>query len=89
MRRTTSLLAALALLAATNAAAATRVRTAYYLEPGLCEQRADGSWSGTGNNGSDAYATAMTVLSFAVPYRMLPIYQRDETVDPDSEKEIR
>ena len=52
-------------------------------------QRADGSWGGLGNNGSDAYATAMTVLSFAVPYRMLPIYQRDETVDPDSEKEIR
>ena len=46
MRRTTSLLAALALLAATNAAAATRVRTAYYLEPGLCEQRADGSFAG-------------------------------------------
>ena len=53
------------------------------------EQRADGSWGGTGNNGSDAYATAMTVLSFTVPYRMLPIYQRDETVDPDSEKETK
>ena len=53
------------------------------------EQRADGSWGGGGNNGSDAYATAMTVLSFAVPYRMLPIYQRDETVDPDSEKETK
>ena len=53
------------------------------------QQRADGSWGGRGNNGSDAYATAMTVLSFAVPYRMLPIYQRDETVDPDSEKEVK
>ena len=31
----------------------------------------------------------MTVVSFAVPYRMLPIYQRDETVDPDSEKEVK
>jgi len=53
------------------------------------EQRADGSWGGHGNEGSDAYSTAMTVLSFAVPYRMLPIYQRDETVDPDSEKEVQ
>jgi len=53
------------------------------------QQRADGSWSGNGNNGSDVFATAMTVLSFAVPYRMLPIYQRDETVDPDSEKETK
>ena len=53
------------------------------------QQRADGSWGGAGNNGSDVYATAMTVLSFTVPYRMLPIYQRDETVDPDSEKEVK
>ena len=53
------------------------------------QQRADGSWGGSGNNGSDAYATAMTVLSLTVPYRMLPIYQRDETVDPDSEKEVK
>ena len=53
------------------------------------QQRADGSWSGQGNNGSDAYATAMTVLSLTVPYRMLPIYQRDETVDPESEKEVK
>ena len=52
-------------------------------------QRADGSWGGNGNNGSDVYATAMTVLSLTVPYRMLPIYQRDETVDPDSEKEAK
>ena len=53
------------------------------------QQRADGSWGGVGNNGSDVYATAMTVLSLTVPYRMLPIYQRDETVDPDSEKEVK
>ena len=53
------------------------------------QQRADGSWSGTGNNGSDAFATAMTVLSLTVPYRMLPIYQRDETVDPETEKEVK
>ena len=53
------------------------------------QQRADGSWSGQGNNGSDAFATAMTVLSLTVPYRMLPIYQRDETVDPETEKEVK
>ena len=53
------------------------------------EQRADGSWGGAGNNGSDVYSTAMTVLSLTVPYRMLPIYQRDETVDPDFEKEVK
>ena len=53
------------------------------------QQRADGSWSGAGNNGSDAFATAMTVLSLTVPYRMLPIYQRDETVDPETEKEVK
>jgi len=53
------------------------------------QQRADGSWSGAGNQGCDAYSTAMAVLSLTVPYRMLPIYQRDETVDPDSEKEIK
>jgi hypothetical protein len=36
-------------------------------------------------NGSfgDAYKTSMTLLAFSVPYRMLPIYQRDETVDDD------
>jgi hypothetical protein len=48
-------------------------------------QQKDGSFVG-GNVGNwksiDAkYKTAMTVLAFAVPYRMLPIYQRDETVD--------
>lgn len=53
------------------------------------EQRADGAWTGAGNNGSDIFSTAMTVLSLTVPYRMLPIYQRDETVDPDSEKETK
>ena len=53
------------------------------------EQRADGAWTGAGNNGSDIFSTAMTILSLTVPYRMLPIYQRDETVDPDSEKETK
>ena len=27
------------------------------------------------------YQTAMVILAFTVPYRLLPIYQRDETVD--------
>jgi hypothetical protein len=31
----------------------------------------------------DAYKTSMTLLAFSVPYRMLPIYQRDETVDEE------
>jgi hypothetical protein len=46
------------------------------------KQQPDGSWNG--ENGS-VYCTSMAVLAFAVPYRMLPIYQRDETVD-DNEK---
>ena len=52
------------------------------------QQRPDGSWPND-SAGSAAYSTAMTVLAFTVPYRMLPIYQRDETVDPDSEKETK
>ena len=44
-------------------------------------QKSDGSWSEEEN--SPPYSTAMVVLSFAVPYRQLPIYQRDETVDED------
>ena len=47
----------------------------------LSEQRQDGSWDYKGK-GSD-YCTAMMVLSFSVPYRQLPIYQRDETVDEE------
>lgn len=50
---------------------------ATYLE----RQRGDGAWEGTGNENSTVYATAMAVLAFTVPYRMLPIYQRDETVE--------
>ena len=42
-------------------------------------QRPDGSWN-KGENGP-VYQTAMCILSLAVPYRQLPIYQRDETVD--------
>lgn len=45
----------------------------------LPRQQANGAWS-NGRNGV-TYGTAMMVLSFTVPYRQLPIYQRDETVD--------
>jgi len=44
-------------------------------------QKANGSWDSPG--GGHAYGTAMMVLSFTVPYRQLPIYQRDETVDEE------
>lgn len=43
----------------------------------LPRQKDDGGW--TGNQGN-TYTTAMTILAFAVPFRQLPIYQRDETV---------
>ena len=45
------------------------------------QQNANGSWSNSRNG--QTYGTAMMVLSFTVPYRQLPIYQRDETVDED------
>ena len=44
-------------------------------------QKPDGSWRGAGNEDSPIYGTAMMILAFTVPYRQLPIYQRDETVD--------
>ena len=44
-------------------------------------QRADGSWPPSGGEGNSAYTTSMIILAFAVPYRQLPVYQRDETVD--------
>ena len=43
-------------------------------------QKSDGSWR---EEESAAYATSLLVLAFTVPYRQLPIYQRDETVDED------
>ena len=55
----------------------------------LRRQRPDGSWCGHGNESNPVYSTAMTVLAFTVPYRMLPIYQRDETVDDDQEGKER
>ena len=47
----------------------------------LPRQRGSGAWPGHGGEQSESYATAMTILAFAVPYRQLPVYQRDETVD--------
>lgn len=45
----------------------------------LPKQQSNGSWSNGRSGGT--YGTSMMVLSFTVPYRQLPIYQRDETVD--------
>jgi len=47
------------------------------------KQSASGFWTSGGNEGTKPYCTAMMVLAFAVPYRQLPIYQRDETVDEE------
>lgn len=43
-------------------------------------QAPDGRWD-MGEDGCPYYQTALVVLAFTVPYRQLPIYQRDETVD--------
>jgi hypothetical protein len=51
----------------------------------ISKQLPDGSWPKDTVN-SAAYSTAMTALAFTVPYRMLPIYQRDETVDNEDEE---
>jgi hypothetical protein len=45
----------------------------------LPKQREDGSWPPS--NIGVAYDTAIMILAMTVPYRQLPIYQRDETVD--------
>lgn len=44
-------------------------------------QRSNGAWPEHGSERTEPYATAMTILAFAVPFRQLPVYQRDETVD--------
>jgi hypothetical protein len=52
----------------------------------LPKQARDGSWRGGGGQwGPDdkPYYTALSILAFTVPYRQLPIYQRDETVDEE------
>jgi len=45
----------------------------------LAQQREDGSWRGPRDG--NLYNTSLMVLALTVPYRQLPIYQRDETVD--------
>ena len=45
----------------------------------LKKQEADGSWDS--KEAGRTYGTAMMALAFTVPYRQLPIYQRDESVD--------
>lgn len=47
------------------------------------KQSSSGYWAGGGNEESRPYCTALMILAFTVPYRQLPIYQRDETVDED------
>lgn len=44
----------------------------------LGKQNSDGSWHS--REAGRIYGTAMMTLAFTVPYRQLPIYQRDETV---------
>lgn len=46
------------------------------------QQHEDGYWDR--NENDRHYQTAMVLLAFTVPYRQLPIYQRDETVDETS-----
>lgn len=48
----------------------------------LGTQKSDGSWDS--REAGPVYGTAMMVLAFTVPYRQLPIYQRDETVDEEN-----
>jgi hypothetical protein len=47
----------------------------------LPKQSPDGSWES--REAGRTYGTAMMVLAFTVPWRQLPIYQRDETVDEE------
>ncbi len=47
----------------------------------LKKQKEDGSWYS--KEAGQVYGTAMMALAFTVPYRQLPIYQRDETVDEE------
>jgi hypothetical protein len=57
---------------------------AWMYETYLTRQTEDGSWNS--NEAGRIYGTAMMVLAFTVPYRQLPIYQRDETVSEEDEK---
>ena len=53
--------------------------SAWMYDTWIPRQRPDGAWER--NEVSPAYATSLCILAFTVPYRQLPIYQRDETVD--------
>jgi hypothetical protein len=55
--------------------------TEYLYEQYTKSQNEDGSYPG--HRDGIIYNTAITVLALTVPYRQLPIYQRDETVDED------
>lgn len=48
----------------------------------LPKQESDGSWKS--REAGSVYGTTMMVLAFTVPWRQLPIYQRDETVDEEN-----
>ena len=52
---------------------------AWMYETYLATQTENGSWDS--REAGRIYGTAMMALAFTVPYRQLPIYQRDETVD--------
>lgn len=45
-------------------------------------QKSNGSWD-VGEDVCPYYQTSLVILAFTVPYRQLPIYQRDETVDDE------
>ena len=50
------------------------------------KQANDGHWD-VGEEGCPYYQTSLVILAFTVPYRQLPIYQRDETVDAEVEEQ--
>jgi hypothetical protein len=55
------------------------IDAAWMYDTYLGKQGEDGSWNS--REAGRIYGTAMMTLAFTVPYRQLPIYQRDETVD--------
>jgi hypothetical protein len=55
----------------------------------LRTQNEDGSWKSKERREGSCYATAMHVLSLAVSYRQLPIYQRDEPLGKEHRTDVR
>ncbi|MBP7951590.1 MAG: terpene cyclase/mutase family protein [Verrucomicrobiales bacterium] len=49
----------------------------------LAQQKADGTWESDGERGKRPYSTSLMILAMTVPFRQLPIYQRDERVDEE------